>query len=294
VRTLRTIAEVRAALAGPRELRQSVALVPTMGALHRGHRALIERARAGCDHVVVSLFVNPRQFDDAGDLAAYPRDEARDAALAAEAGADLLFAPTDGELYPPGFATTVAVGGPAEGLEGAHRGAAHFDGVATVVLKLLLIVAPDAAYFGQKDAQQLAVVRRLATDLALPTRIEAVPTVRDPDGLALSSRNARLEPADRPRAAALARALEAAQAAVAAGEHDPAAVATAGRVAMAALQVEPEYLELVDPDTFAPLREIDGEALVAVAARVGGVRLIDNQCIRGATSPGNPPTGRQP
>lgn len=293
MKTVRTIAEVRAALAGPREQRQRVGLVPTMGALHQGHRALVERARAQCDHVVVSVFVNPRQFDDAGDLAAYPRDEDRDAALAAEAGADLLFAPAAEELYPPGFATTVSVRGPAEGLEGACRGAAHFDGVATVVAKLLIIVNPHAAYFGQKDAQQLAVVRRLAADLALPVRIEAVRTVREPDGLALSSRNVRLGPADRPRALALARALEAAQAAVTAGERDPAAVATAGRQAMAALQVEPEYLELVDPDTFAPLTAIDGEALVAVAARVGAVRLIDNGCIRAASPPGVPPNGRQ-
>ena len=279
MRTLRTIAEMRAALAGPREQGQRVGLVPTMGALHQGHRALIERARAHCDHVVVSLFVNPRQFDDAGDLAAYPRDEDQDAALAAEAGADLLFAPSAEELYPPGFATTVTVGGPAEGLEGAHRGRAHFDGVATVVLKLLTIVHPDVALFGQKDAQQLAVIRRLATDLALPVRIEAVPTVREPDGLALSSRNVRLGPDARPRALALARALKAAQGAVAAGERDPGALAAAGREAMAALQVEPEYLEVVDPDTFAPLAAIDGEALVAVAARVGEVRLIDNQTL---------------
>ena len=285
MKILRTIGEVRAALRGPRDQRQTVGLVPTMGALHHGHRALIARARAGCDHVVVSLFVNPRQFDDAGDLAAYPRHEERDAALAVEAGADLLFAPAAEELYPPGFATTVCVRGPAEGLEGAHRGAAHFDGVATVVLKLLTIVGPDAAYFGQKDAQQLAVVRRLVEDLALPVRIEAVPTVREPDGLALSSRNVRLRPDDRPRALALARALEAAQAAVATGERDPGAIAAAGRQAMAAVQVEPEYLELVDPDTFAPLAAIDGQALVAVAARVGGVRLIDNEIL---TSDGRP------
>ncbi|HEV2752330.1 MAG TPA: pantoate--beta-alanine ligase [Solirubrobacteraceae bacterium] len=285
MRIVRTVDEVRAALAGPRDGRQIVGLVPTMGALHQGHRALIGRARAECHHVVVSLFVNPRQFDDAGDLAAYPRHEEGDAALAVEAGADLLFAPAAEELYPPGFATTVSVRGPAEGLEGAHRGAAHFDGVATVVLKLLTIVGPDVAYFGQKDAQQLAVVRRLVEDLALPVRIEAVPTVRESDGLALSSRNVRLRPDDRRRALALARALEAAQAAVAAGEHDPAAVAAAGRQAMAAVQVEPEYLECVDPDTFAPLATIDGEALVAVAARVGGVRLIDNQIL---TSDGRP------
>ena len=277
MRTLRTVAEVRAALAGPRREGRAIGLVPTMGALHEGHLALIRAARAGCDEVVVSLFVNPAQFNEAADLAAYPRDEARDAALAAEAGADLLFAPPVDEIYPPGFATTLHVGGVSEPLEGAHR-PGHFDGVATVVTKLLTIVAPDVAYFGQKDAQQLAVVRRLVRDLDLPARIEAVPTVREPDGLALSSRNVRLGGDERRRALALKRGLDAASHAARNG-GDLAAARTAGIAAMRELGVEPEYLALVDPQTFAPAEALDGEVLVAVAARVGETRLIDNTII---------------
>ena len=277
MRTLRTASEVRAALAGPRREGRAIGLVPTMGALHEGHLALIRAARAGCDEVVVSLFVNPAQFNEAADLAAYPRDEARDAALAAEAGADLLFAPPVDEIYPPGFATTVHVGGVSELLEGEHR-PGHFDGVATVVTKLLTIVAPDVAYFGQKDAQQLAVVRRLVRDLDLPARIEAVPTVREPDGLALSSRNVRLGGDERRRALALKRGLDAASHAARNG-GDLAAARTAGIAAMRELGVEPEYLALVDPQTFAPAEALDGEVLVAVAARVGETRLIDNTII---------------
>jgi len=278
-RTVRTIAALRGALLPARCAAGTIGLVPTMGALHDGHLALIAAARAACDVVVVSLFVNARQFDDAADLAAYPRDEARDARLAADAGADLLFAPDAAELYPTGFATAVAVGGVAEPLEGAHRGAAHFDGVATVVTKLLNAAGPDVAYFGAKDAQQVAVVRRLVTDLAIPVRIETVPTVREPDGLALSSRNVRLAPGDRPRAAALHAGLTAAQAAVDTGEREPADVVAAGRAAMAGLDVEPEYLELVEPTTFAPVTALDGEVLALVAATIGGVRLIDNRIL---------------
>jgi len=181
MRTVRTVNEVRAALAEPRRAGRSIGLVPTMGALHEGHLSLIRRAREDCDEVVVSLFVNPSQFNEAADLAAYPRDEARDSALAAEAGADLLWAPAVEDIYPPGFATTVHVGGVSESLEGEHR-PGHFDGVATVVTKLLVVVAPDVAYFGRKDAQQLAVIRRLVRDLALPLRIEGLPTVREADG----------------------------------------------------------------------------------------------------------------
>ncbi|MCP9488979.1 MAG: pantoate--beta-alanine ligase [Solirubrobacteraceae bacterium MAG38_C4-C5] len=279
MRTVRTIAALRCALLPARRSGRTIGLVPTMGALHEGHLCLIAAARAACDVVVVSLFVNPRQFDDAADLAAYPRDEARDAELAADAGTDLLFAPAAQELYPAGFATTVGVCGVAEPLEGAHRGAAHFDGVATVVTKLLNAAGPDVAFFGAKDAQQVAVVRRLVADLAIPVRIETVPTVREPDGLALSSRNVRLAPGDRPRAPALHAALTAAQAAVDVGEREPAAVVAAGRVAMAGLDVEPEYLELVDPITFAPVAALDGEVLAVVAATVGGVRLTDNRTL---------------
>jgi pantoate--beta-alanine ligase len=276
VRTLRTVAELRAALAARRAAGRTVGLVPTMGALHDGHLALVARARDACDEVVVSVFVNPTQFDDAGDLAAYPRDEADDAELAAQAGADLLFAPRVEEVYPPGFATQVVVEGPAGPLEGEHRGAGHFRGVATVVLKLLNMVRPDVVLLGQKDAQQVAVVRRVVRDLDLDVRVEVGDTVREPDGLALSSRNRRLAPADRERAVALHRGLEAAEGVVRAGGRDAAAVLAAARDAIVRHGVEPEYLALVDADSFAPLDVVRDGALVAVAARVGDVRLIDN------------------
>jgi pantoate--beta-alanine ligase len=276
MRTVRTVSDLRAALRPPRREERAIGLVPTMGALHEGHLSLIRAARAETDVVVVSLFVNPAQFDDASDLDAYPRDEGRDAQAAAAAGADLLFAPPLDEVYPPGFATTVRVAGLTEHLEGEHRGAGHFEGVATVVAKLLNMAQPDVAYFGQKDAQQAAVIRRLVRDLDIPARIAVCPTVREPDGLALSSRNVRLRGADRDRAVALRRALDAAAGAVAAGERDAAALARAGRAAMAALGVEPEYVALVRPDDLRPVERVDGDVLVVVAARVGATRLIDN------------------
>jgi pantoate--beta-alanine ligase len=276
MRTVRTVADLRAALREPRRAERAIGLVPTMGALHAGHLSLIRAARAENDVVVVSLFVNPAQFNEAADLDAYPRDEAADAAAAAAAGADLLYTPPVEEVYPPGFATTVRVSGLTEHLEGEHRGSGHFEGVATVVTKLLNMAQPDVAYFGQKDAQQAAVIRRLVRDLDIPVRIAVCPTVREPDGLALSSRNVHLQGADRERALALARALDAAAEAVAAGERDARAVARAGRAAMARLGVEAEYVALVRPDDLRPVDAIDGEVLVAVAARVGSTRLIDN------------------
>jgi len=280
MKTLRTVAELRAALNGPRRAGRSIGLVPTMGALHDGHLSLIRRARIACDEVVVSLFVNPTQFDERGDLAAYPRDEGRDAALAAETGADILFAPSPAQVYPDGFATAVTVGDVAAPLEGAHRGGEHFRGVATVVTKLLNMTQPDMAFFGQKDAQQVAVIRRLVRDLDIPVRVEVGETVREADGLALSSRNARLRAEDRRRAVALSRALDAVRACHAAGEREATILAAIGRAAMAELDVEPEYLELVIPDTFASVTSVgDEQVLVAVAARVGGVRLIDNDIL---------------
>jgi pantoate--beta-alanine ligase len=274
--TVRTVADLRAALRDARRAERTIGLVPTMGALHEGHLSLIRAARAANDVVVVSLFVNPAQFDEAADLSAYPRDEARDAAAAERAGADLLFAPSADEVYPPGFATTVRVAGLTEHLEGEHRGAGHFEGVATVVCKLLNMVGPDTAYFGQKDAQQAAVIRRLVRDLDIPARIEVCPTVREPDGLALSSRNVHLEGPDRERALALKRALDTAGDAIAGGERDPRAIERAGRAAMAQLGVEAEYVAVVRPDDLRPVERIDGAVLVAVAARVGSTRLIDN------------------
>ena len=282
MRTVRTVADVRAAIAeGPRP----VGLVPTMGALHDGHLALVEAARETCATVVVSLFVNPTQFNEQSDLAGYPRDEQRDTELAAAAGADLLFAPGVDDVYPPGFATTVSVAGITEPLEGAQRGTAHFDGVATVVTKLLNMVGPDRAYFGQKDAQQAAVIRRFVTDLDIPVEIHTVATVREPDGLALSSRNVHLTGDDRERARALSQALEAAEHAVATGHRDPAQIRASALQAMHDFGVEPEYLELVDPDTLTPVTDIAGDVLVAVAARVGSTRLIDNTLIQANGSP---------
>jgi len=279
MRTLRTSAELRRALAAARGAQMSVALVPTMGALHEGHLSLLAAARAECDLVVMSLFVNPAQFAPSEDLGAYPRDEARDAALAEEAGVDLLFAPAVEEVYPPGFATAVVVRGVSERLEGQQRGTGHFEGVATIVTKLLNIVQPDVAFFGQKDAQQAVVIRRLVADLDIPTRIVICPTVREPDGLARSSRNAYLTPADRARALGLSRALARAASVVEAGEHDSVATATAAREELAAHDLEPEYLEIVDPETLEPVPRIDGPVLVAVAARVGQARLIDNAIV---------------
>jgi pantoate--beta-alanine ligase len=284
MKMVRTVADLRAVLEGPRRAGRRIGLVPTMGALHEGHLSLITQARASCDEVVVTLFVNPMQFDEAADLRAYPRDEDRDAALAAAAGADLLFAPSPAAVYPPGFDTTVTVGGVSGPLEGEVRGAAHFAGVATVVCKLLNMAQPDVAFFGQKDAQQVAVIRRLVRDLDIPAEIEVGATVREPDGLALSSRNARLRDGERERALALRQALDAVRDHAAAGERDADALAAAGRAAMAAHSVEPEYVALVAPDTFAPVRSVGDEpVLVAVAARVGEVRLIDNDILEGGS-----------
>ena len=276
MKTLRTIAELRAHVAAARRAGRSIGLVPTMGAYHAGHVALMRAARERCDEVVVSLFVNPAQFEEATDLATYPRSEEQDAATAAGLGVDVLFAPPVEEIYPDGFATTIRVGGLADVLEGAARGAGHFDGVCTVVCKLFNIVAPDVAFFGQKDAQQVVVIRRMVRDLDIPVRLHVVPTVREPDGLALSSRNARLDGADREHALALSRGLEAVRAAVAAGERDGHALAAAGRAAMAAEGVEPEYLAIVNPETLEPVEKLAGRVLVVVAARIGPARLIDN------------------
>jgi pantoate--beta-alanine ligase len=277
---IHTVAELRAALLEPRRAGQTIGLVPTMGAFHDGHLSLMRQARRDGDVVVVSLFVNPAQFNDPADLEGYPRDHERDEALAAELGVDHLFAPAAEEVYPPGFATTVSVAGITETLEGAHRGRAHFDGVTTVVTKLFNMVGPDVAYFGQKDAQQALVIRRLVRDLDMPVRIEVCPTVREADGLALSSRNAHLSPADRVRAAALHRALAAVQAAVSAGERNAAMLRERAHAELEAAAIEPDYFELVSTDTLAPVSRIDGAVLAVLAAHVGGTRLIDNQLVQ--------------
>jgi len=289
MRTVRTVAELREELSPHARAGGVVGLVPTMGALHEGHLSLVRAARAECDVVVVSVFVNPSQFEERSDLERYPRTEQQDAALADAAGADLLFAPSVAEVYPPGFATSVEVLGVTERLEGAVRGSEHFRGVSTVVTKLLCMAAPDLAYFGRKDAQQVLVIRRLAADLNLPVRIRALPTVRESDGLALSSRNSRLTPSERARALALPAGLGAARASAQAGERSAEALIAAAREAMAALSVAPQYIALVDPDTFEPVAELDGEALLVLAARVGEVRLIDNETLVPASAENRAP-----
>ena len=279
MRTLRTVGQIRAALAEPRRTGRVIGLVPTMGAFHDGHLSLMGKAREECDVVVVSLFVNPAQFSEPDDLTAYPRDEGRDAAMAAEAGVDYLFAPSAEDVYPPRFATTVSIASLTDALEGAHRGAAHFDGVTTVVTKLLNMVAPDVAYFGQKDAQQAVVIRRLVRDLDMAVRIELCPTIREPDGLAMSSRNARLSAEDRARATALHRSLLAVRENIANGERDPAAARARALAELSSVAIEPDYLELVSPETMAPVQQLDGDVLAVVAARLGATRLIDNELI---------------
>lgn len=251
MKIVRTIAELETA--------PGTGLVPTMGALHAGHRALLAAARRENERVVMSLFVNPAQFDEASDLAAYPRDEAHDLAIAEEEGVDVVFAPDAGELYPDGFATWVEP--EHTGAEGAAR-PGHFRGVATVCLKLFNIVHPERAYFGQKDAQQVAVIRRLVRDLNLPLEIRVVPIVRDDDGLALSSRNVHLSADERARALGLHRALHAA-----AGSDDPVAAARASLNGLA-----PDYVEVVD---------LGSSSVLAAAVRVGSTRLIDNVLLEG-------------
>ena len=288
MRIVRTRTELREALTRGRRAGARIGLVPTMGYFHEGHLALIRKARADCDVVVVSLFVNPTQFGPAEDLEAYPRDEARDAELAEAEGVDLLWVPAVDDMYPEGFATTVAVDEALTGvLDGdpARRGPGHFRGVTTVVAKLFNSVQPDVAYFGRKDAQQAVVIRRMVRDLDFPIEIEVVPTVRDPDGLALSSRNSYLDAAERERALAISGALREAQRAVAEGERDAGALTAMVAERIRRAGIEPEYVEARDAEDLSPVAELNGRpVLVAVAAPVGRARLIDNVVI---TQPGS-------
>ncbi len=271
---LRTRAELRDALAGAG---RPIGLVPTMGWLHDGHRALMRRARAADATTVVTIFVNPRQFNVASDFERYPRDEARDVAICEAEGVDIVWAPPVEEVFVPGFDTTVRVGALAVPLEGAAR-PGHFDGVATVVAILFGVVGAEHAYFGQKDAQQVMVIRRMALDLASRTDVIACPTVREPDGLALSSRNVHLDPAQRTAAAVLYRALSAAHDAWAAGERSGDALRAAMR---RELDAEPlaavEYVSVADAATLAELATVGGPALASLAVRFGSTRLIDNE-----------------
>jgi pantoate--beta-alanine ligase len=264
----------------------SVGLVATMGALHDGHRSLVRRAREECDRVVVSIFVNPAQFNSGDDLARYPRTLGSDLELLAAEGADAAFVPEPASVYGPGFATSVAVTGTVTStLEGALR-PGHFEGVALVVAKLLITARADRAYFGEKDAQQCAVVRRLAADLDTGTEIVVCPTVRDADGLALSSRNVHLSPAERAQALALPEAMAAAARRLAAGETGAAVLlAAATAVVGAAPDLVLEYIAIVDEDSFEPLERVTGRARILVAARIGRTRLIDTLCLGAADPP---------
>jgi pantoate--beta-alanine ligase len=279
MRTVRTVAELREALAPARREGRSIGLVPTMGAFHEGHLSLIRAARTECDLVVVSLFVNPSQFGQGEDFDNYPRDLDGDVALADREGVDLLLLPSLREVYPPGHSTTVEVAGLSEVLCGApgSRGAGHFRGVTTVVTKLLNMCQPDVAYFGGKDFQQARVIQQLVRDLNIPARIEICPTVRDEDGLALSSRNAYLSDIDRRRALSLKRALDAAEQSIRDGATTVDVVVDAARRELEGAGIEAEYVEVVSARDLTPLEEIsDDEVLVAVAARIGKARLIDN------------------
>ena len=254
---------------------KSLALVPTMGALHAGHMALVARARKQADAVAASIFVNPTQFNDPADLARYPRQEQADAAMLAEAGCDLLWLPSAGQMYPDGFETKVSVAGIAARWEGEHR-PGHFDGVATIVAKLLIAARPDVALFGDKDFQQLAVIRRMVADLGLPVEILGVPTVRAADGLALSSRNALLSGEERRQAVALPNALHEAARRIEAGEEVGRVLAAAKQALVDAGFLKIDYCALVDAATLEPLGEPAGEMRLIAAATIGTTRLIDN------------------
>jgi pantoate--beta-alanine ligase len=283
MKVVRTRTELREALTESRREGKRIALVPTMGYFHDGHLSLMRQAREDCDVVVVSLFVNPTQFGPGEDLDAYPRDEGRDADLAAAEGVDLLWMPDAGEMYPEGFATTVEVGNELTGvLEGdpEHRGPSHFRGVTTVVAKLFNSVQPDIAYFGRKDAQQAVVIERMTRDLDFPVEVAVLPTVRDDSGLALSSRNAYLTAEQREQATAISRALRAAQKAARDGETSTDALVEAAREELRNSGIEPEYVEARAAEDLSAVAELNGRpVLLAVAARVGRARLIDNVLI---------------
>jgi pantoate--beta-alanine ligase len=275
MQTVRRISDVRRICSDARRSDQTVGLVPTMGAFHAGHRSLMRAAHGECDLVVISLFVNPTQFGPNEDLAGYPRDEEGDASAAAAEGVDVLFAPSVDEMYPDEPRTTVHVAGLTDRLCGASR-PGHFDGVTTVVAKLFSIVGPCRAYFGRKDAQQLAVVRKMARDLDLPVEVVGCPLVREPDGMAMSSRNAYLNDEERSAATVLSRALNEAATGATARQSAESVRALVRELVGAEPLVDLEYVEVVDASMLEPIDELTGEVLVALAARVGRARLIDN------------------
>jgi pantoate--beta-alanine ligase len=277
MQTFASIPSLRVSLASHRAAGATIGFVPTMGALHEGHLSLVRRAKAECGVAIVSIFVNPTQFAPTEDLARYPRDLEGDARLAASAGADALFAPAPDEVYPPGFCTWVDQDdATARRLEGAFR-PAHFRGVLTVCLKLFNIVQPHRAYFGQKDFQQALLVRRMVRQLDLPMELVVCPTVREPDGLAMSSRNRYLGPEARLQAASLPRGLATARAALASGERNAAVLAETIRAELlAAGPCDIDYIAIADPDTLAPVEAVDRPAIALLAVRIGPTRLIDN------------------
>lgn len=277
MQTIRAVEQLKAAVNALRGADKTIAFVPTMGALHAGHLSLVEQGKRRADAVIASIFVNPKQFGEGEDFGRYPRQEQADAAMLANAGCDLLWLPAVEDIYPPGFATTVHVAGVSERWEGAAR-PGHFDGVATVVARLLLAVGPDVAIFGEKDFQQLAVIKRMAADLGLGVGIVGAPIIRDADGLALSSRNAYLSPGDRARATALAEALETTRDAILAGTDVAAAVA-GGEALLDAAGFRTDYLALVDAETLEPLGSPEGGMRLIAAATIGSTRLIDNLAI---------------
>lgn len=275
MQTLRTVAELRTRVRGWKADGRSVGVVPTMGALHEGHLSLVRAAKRGCDRVIVTIFVNPRQFNNSDDLTKYPRTEDADAALLAQEGVDVIFAPAADEVYPRGFATNVSISGISEPLEGAMR-PGHFDGVATVVAKLFGMTQAERAYFGQKDWQQLQVVRRLVSDLNIPIEVVGCETIREADGLAMSSRNARLDPLARAQAPALHATMRRIAATIRDGNAVAPALEGARKDLIAAGFSEVEYIELRDAATLEPMEAHDGPARLLAAAWIGGVRLIDN------------------
>ncbi|MCC6127384.1 MAG: pantoate--beta-alanine ligase [Pirellulales bacterium] len=278
-RAIASLPELRAAIAALRRAGKRIGFVPTMGALHEGHLSLVRASKAECAATAVSIYVNPRQFGPNEDFSKYPRTLEADLELLAGCGADLVFTPQDADVYPPGFASWVEVGAVAEPLEGQFR-PGHFRGVATVVLKLFNLVQPDAAYFGRKDYQQAAVIRRMVADLHVPVEIRVCPTVREPDGLAMSSRNRYLSPSARQRALVLWKSLERAGEMVAEGERDAEKILREmRRIILAAEDARIDYVAIVDPDTLQPVETVQKSALAILAVKIENTRLIDNRML---------------